>query len=176
MAEGKSTAAVPLANPSLACDRGIPSARQPGADAWPLLCGLGPLSAVPTAARLARTFTVMVLDDWGLTALAEYGELVASELTANVIRAAAGPGGHPRHGDVGRLPVLWLRLLSDRARLQVEVWDNIPVAHGVPAPRHAGPDEESGRGLELVDAVSLDWGWEHQPGEGLKRVWAVLGT
>jgi hypothetical protein len=142
----------------------------------PLLCGLGPLDAVSTAPRLARAFTVMVLDDWGLTALAEDGELVASELTANVIRAATGPSGRPHHGDAGGVPALWLRLLSDRARLQVEVWDNLPAAQGVPALRHADPDDESGRGLELVDAVSLDWGWEHQPAQGLKRVWALLGT
>jgi hypothetical protein len=176
MAEGTTTAEALPVNPSLVRDRDVPSAWQLAGHAWPLLCGLGPLSATSTAPRLARIFTVMAVDDWGLTALAEDGELVASELTANVIRAATGPGGRPRHGDAGKPPMLWLRLLSDRARLQVEVWDNIPAAQGVPALKHAGPDDESGRGLELVAAVSLDWGWEHQPGEGLKRVWALLGA
>jgi hypothetical protein len=176
MAEGTSTAAALPATLSLARDRCIPSAGQPAGDGWPLLCGLGPLSAMATAPRLARIFTVMVLGGWGLTALCEDGELVAGELTANVIRAAARSGGHPPHGDAGELPVMWVRLLSDGSRVQVEVWDNIPAARGVPALRHADPDEESGRGLELVDAVSLDWGWEHQPGEGLKRVWALLGA
>jgi hypothetical protein len=176
MAEGTTTAEALPANPSLVGDRGIPSAWQLAGNAWPLSCGLGPLNATPTAPRLARIFTVMVVGDWGLPALAEDGELVASELTANVIHAATGPGRRPRHGGAGKLPVLWLRLLSDRARLQVEVWDNIPAARGVPTLRHADPDDESGRGLELVDAVSLDWGWEHQPGDGLKRVWALLGA
>jgi hypothetical protein len=176
MAEGTSTAAAPPVIPYFARDLRIPSAGRSAGDGWPLLCGLGPLNATSTAPRLVRTFTVMVVGEWGLTAFVEDGELVASELTADVIRAATGPGRGPRYGDAGKPPVLWLRLLSDRARLQVEVWDNIPAAQGVPALQHAGPDDESGRGLELVDAVSLDWGWEHQPDTGLKRVWALLGA
>jgi hypothetical protein len=42
--------------------------------------------------------------------------------------------------------------------------------------RHPGPDEESGRGLEMIDALSEDWGWESVPGWKGKRVWAVLLT
>ena len=126
MAEGTTAAAALPAIPALACDRGMPSARRPAGDAWPLPCELGPLSAMPTAPKLARIFTVVVLGGWDLAAFAEDGKLIASELTANVVRAVAGLGGHPRPGDAGWLPALWLRLLSDRTRLQVEVWDNIP--------------------------------------------------
>jgi hypothetical protein len=152
--------------------RGGGGVRRPGQGTWPLFSGLGPVAALPTAPGLARAFTVMVLSGWDMAAMTDTGALIVSEFAGNVVLAARGPS----HGDAGRLPVLWLRLLSDGGRLQVEVWDDIPMARGVPALRHADPDEESGRGLELVDAVSLDWGWEHRPGEGFKRVWALLGT
>jgi len=41
--------------------------------------------------------------------------------------------------------------------------------------QHPEPEDESGRGLEMVDALSEDWGWENVPGGGGKRVWAMLG-
>jgi hypothetical protein len=132
---------------------------------WPLLAGLGPVGALDTVPRLARSFGRMVLADWGLPDLADDAELVISELTGNVARAAAGPHGQPLYAG-GRLPVLWLRLLSDRTRLRVEVWDDLPASCGVPALRSASGLDESGRGLELVDALSKDWGWEPLPGRG----------
>src|SRR5260370_40682922 len=84
-----------------------------GSRGWPLFCGLGPLGALPTAPRLARMFTVMVLAGWGLGAVAEDAEAVISELTTNVVDAATGPDGQPRHAESGRLPALWLRLRAD---------------------------------------------------------------
>ena len=42
--------------------------------------------------------------------------------------------------------------------------------------RHAAPDAESGRGLEIVASLSIDWGWEQVPGMGGKRTWALLAT
>jgi hypothetical protein len=150
--------------------------QRPAAGDWPLFSGLGPLGALPTAPRLTRTFAVMVLGGWGMEAMAEAGELIVSELATNVVRAASGPDGHPRYDDLGRLPVLWVRLMSDRARLRIEVWDTLPAVRGTPVVRRAAPDEESGRGLDLVAAISLDWGWEPVPGRQAKRVWAVLAV
>lgn len=141
---------------------------------WPLISDLGPLGALPTAPRLARGFTGVVLDGWGLAKLADVIELLVSELTTNVVRASTGPDGHPRYDIAGKLPLLWVRLLSDRSRLMVEVWDNLPEAFGAPAMRHADPQEESGRGLEMVDALCEEWGWESVQGWSGKRVWAVV--
>lgn len=151
--------------------------------AWPLVAGLGPLGALPTAPRLARSFTVVVLGGWALAELAEDAELIASELCSNVVRAASGPDGRPRYDD-GRLPLLWLRLLSDGTCVRIEAWDTVAAEQGVPVPRRAAADDESGRGLELVSALSVDWGWDHLPGPDLpgrhvpgyaaKRVWALL--
>ena len=148
-----------------------PAAR---ASDWPLFAGLGPLGALETVPRLARSFCQMVVSGWGLAELADDCELIASELTGNVVRAAGGPDGHPRYDDRGQLPLLWLRLLSDHARVRLEVWDTVPLERGVPLLRHAADDDESGRGLGLVAAICDDWGWDHLPAHAAKRVWALL--
>ena len=142
---------------------------------WPLISDLGPLGALPTAPRLARGFIGVVLSGWGLARFTDVTELLVSELTTNVVRAATGPDGNPRYDAMGKLPLLWVRLLSDHYRLMVEVWDNLPDVHGGPELKRAGPDEESGRGLEMVDTLSEDWGWEIVPGWAGKRVWVLLG-
>lgn len=149
---------------------------QPPGQGWPLFCGLGPLGALPSAPRLARAFTALVLGGWNFSPLIEDAEAIVSELAGNVVRAATGPDGKPRYDEAGQLPVLWLRLLSDRRRALLEVWDTIPAEFGTPAERHAGPDDESGRGLQIVAALSLDWGWEHVTGHASKRVWALLSA
>jgi hypothetical protein len=144
-----------------------------GAAEWPLFAGLGPVGALDSVPRVGRSFCAVVLKGWGLAELAADAELIIGELSANVVQAAAGLDGRPRY-DAGWLPVLWLRLLSDRVRLRVEVWDDLPLSCGVPVRRQAGQDDESGRGLELVDALTKDWGWEAVPSHYAKRVWATL--
>jgi anti-sigma regulatory factor (Ser/Thr protein kinase) len=147
---------------------------------WPLFAGLGPVGALPTAARLARTFVRTIISDWGLSCLAEDCELVVSELVANVVQAATASDGRPWHPEGDGPALLWVRLLSDGVRLRAEVWDNLPPAAGTPQPRRAASSEESGRGLGIVRALSLDWGWDtgRMPGRPRgrrdKRVWALL--
>jgi hypothetical protein len=143
---------------------------------WPLTSDLGPLGALPTAPRLARGFVGAVLNGWGLEALIDVTELLVSELTTNVVQASTEPGGSSKYDDEGKLPVLWVRLLSDRSRLMIEIWDTLPVLLGAPVVRHPDTDEESGRGLEMIDALAEDWGWEAVPGWKGKRVWAVLSV
>lgn len=144
------------------------------AGTWPLLSGLGPLGALPTAPRLGRAFAVLVLGGWGLGGMTEAAELIVSEMASNVVRAATNPDGSLVYDAHGRLPVLWLRLLSDLRQTRIEVWDNLPADRGVPAARRPAPEEESGRGLELVAAISQRWGWEPVPGRQAKCVWALL--
>ncbi|HUN34142.1 MAG TPA: ATP-binding protein [Trebonia sp.] len=147
---------------------------------WPLFAGLGPVGALPTAARLARTFVRTIIYDWGLSCMAEDCELVISELVANVVQAAASVDGRPGREEDERTPLLWVRLLSDGIRLRAEVWDNLPATAGFPRPRDPASSEESGRGLGIVRALSLDWGWDtdRMPGRpharSAKRVWALL--
>jgi hypothetical protein len=156
--------------------RGTPQAevREAGLAVWPLFAGLGPLGALPTAPRLVRSFAALVLGTWGLAAFGDDTELLLSELATNAVAAATGPDGRPRYDDSGGLHLLWARLLSDRQRLRLEVWDTIREEMGVPVQRQAGPDDESGRGLELLEMLSAAWGWEPVPGRAAKKVWAEL--
>ena len=136
---------------------------------WPLSAHL-PLGALPTAVPCSRGYTRVILDEWNLATVADPAELIVSELVTNSVQATADEDGRPRYGEAG-LPVVHLRLASDRARVLVEVWDSVP---GVPAARRAGPDEEGGRGLALVEAMSDCWGWTTVPGWSGKVVWAEL--
>jgi hypothetical protein len=141
---------------------------------WPLTSDLGPLGALPTVPRLARGFVDVTLNSWGLDGLIDVTELLISELSTNVVRASADEEGNPRYDEDGRLPLLWIRLLSDQSRLLIEVWDTLPAVFGAPVARHPDPDEESGRGLEIIESLAEDWGWETVPGWSGKKVWAIL--
>jgi hypothetical protein len=141
---------------------------------WPLTSDLGPLGALPTVPRLARGFVSVTLNGWGLDALADVAELLVSELSTNVVRASTNQEGFPRYDENGKLPLLWIRLLCDRTQLMIEVWDTLPAALGAPVTRHPDPDEESGRGLEIIETLAEDWGWETVPGWAGKKVWALL--
>jgi hypothetical protein len=82
-------------------------------------------------------------------------------------------GGHLRGAlDGGGAPVrLWLR--GGVAMVAVLAWD---ATLSVPVPRAAGGEEESGRGLAIVAALSADCGFyypAHYPG---KVTWAVIDT
>ena len=136
---------------------------------WPL-CSSLPLGAFRTATPCARLHARAVLTEWGLGGLAETAELIVSELVTNAVRASTGPDGRPRYGEAG-LPVVVLRLSTDGVRVLIEVWDEIPSA---PVPERADPDDESGRGLMLIEAVSDLWTWANVPGWTGKVVSAEL--
>lgn len=141
---------------------------------WPLTSDLGPVGALATAPRLSRGFVSATLTGWGLGSLIDITELLVSELSTNVVRASTHADGSLRYDTEGKLPLLWIRLLSDRARLLIEVWDTVPPVLGAPVARHPEPDEESGRGLEIIETLAEEWGWETVPGWAGKKVWAVL--
>jgi anti-sigma regulatory factor (Ser/Thr protein kinase) len=128
---------------------------------WPLRSHLE-LAAHPGAVPDARHHTRRVLAGWDLGALGEAAELIVSELVTNAIRACQAPGTHRQ---------VQLRLASDRARLLIEVQDCSPQR---PVPAGATDDDESRRGLCLVEAVSAAWGWYPDPASGGKVVWALL--
>ena len=142
----------------------------PGMSAsWPLSTSL-PLGALPGATPCARLHARAVLTEWGLVDLAEAAELVVSELVTNAVQASTAPNGRPRYDGAG-MPVVVLRMASDRIRLLIEVWDVIP---GAPAAGRAGPDDEGGRGLMLVEAMCERWNWQTVSGWPGKLVWAEL--
>jgi len=153
--------------------------RRPGMRPWPLFSAFGPLGALPSAPGLARVFTVTVLGSWDMARvndLADVSPLIVSELTTNIVNAATGGDGSPVYQAGGRLTELCLRLMSDRARLRIEVWDNLPPSAGVPVLRRPARDQEDGRGLALVGRLSQCWGWDPVPGLQAKAVWALLNV
>ncbi|MBV9380569.1 MAG: ATP-binding protein [Streptosporangiaceae bacterium] len=138
---------------------------------WPLSSSLS-LGALPTAVAAARAHARAVLAEWGMRTLANTAELVVSELVTNAVRASTGADGHPVYRD-GRLAVVHVRLFGDGGRLLIEVWDGSPAA---PVAKDAGLDDESGRGLQLVESVSESWGWTTADDWPGKCVWVELRT
>ncbi|MFI6333849.1 SpoIIE family protein phosphatase [Streptomyces sp. NPDC050535] len=99
------------------------------------------LTLDPVEARRARAVVREQLHVWGLAALADPAELMASELVTNAVRHA-----HSRHVE--------LRLVRGETLL-CEVDDD---DHTLPTLLSAGPGDESGRGLGVVSTLSREWG------------------
>jgi hypothetical protein len=116
-----------------------------------------PLGALPTAPRAARAYVRLTLATWRLSELSEPAETIVSELVANGVNASAGEDGPYRDG---RLLMVQVLLRASGTRVRAEVWDQAP---GTPAPRQATRNDETGRGLELVDALAATWGWHPAP-------------
>ena len=119
------------------------------------------LAPLPTAAPCARLHTVHVLHEWGLRELADDAAMVVSELTTNAADASAV---------LPDRPAITLRLLNTGTSLLIEVWDQsqFDLEH-----READADDECGRGLTVVAALSSRWGCE-RTGYRRKVVWAEL--
>jgi hypothetical protein len=131
----------------------------PFAAPWPLRSFLE-LGAFPGAVPCARLHARHVLRDWDLAVLSHSTELVVSELVTNGVRASRA---------IGQASVrLWLA--SDRVQVVVFAWDASPQP---PARVEPGQDDESGRGLLLVEAVSDRWG-HFGYDDGGKVVWAAI--
>jgi anti-sigma regulatory factor (Ser/Thr protein kinase) len=83
-------------------------------------------------------------------------------LVTNAVRASqrsANPG----------IPVVQLWMISDQTSIVIHVWDG---DDRMPVRRDAMPDEESGRGLMLVESLGKDWG-AYKKEEG-KVVWVMI--
>jgi hypothetical protein len=102
----------------------------------------------------------------GLGHLLEVAELVVSELVTNSVAATRESAWD------GSLPPVRVWLLGSDAGLTVPVWD--AVASG-PVKREPGPDDESGRGLGIVAALSARWDFyfPRHPFSG-KVTWAFI--
>lgn len=119
------------------------------------------LGAVPTAPGCARAWTRQILWEWRLAGLSDTSEIIVSELTSNAVLASRREGRS------------FIRLIVtlDEGELAILVRD---YCSGAPQPRDAGADDEDGRGLLLVQAMSSRSGW-YPAGDGTpgKVVWAV---
>jgi anti-sigma regulatory factor (Ser/Thr protein kinase) len=121
-----------------------------------------PLGTGAQSGRTARRFTRNTLKEWGLAALADDAEIIVGEFVANAMAHAARcvSSGQP----------IGLRLLRRTGEVMCAVLD--PSA-SAPVLRMPDRTAESGRGLQMVDALSDVWGWSPVTGRG-KAVWAIL--
>ena len=120
------------------------------------------LGAIPTAPRCARAWTREILWEWGTAELADAAELVASELVTNSVNACAG---------LDRAAIR-LVLTFDRDELAILVRDDHP---DVPMAAQPGADDESGRGLLIVEQLSDRCGWYPlEDAKPAKVTWAVI--
>ena len=128
---------------------------------WPLH-GFLELGALPGAVPCARLHARQLLWEWGLAALTDSTEVVASELVANAVQAS--------HATGQTTPVrLWL--LSDKAQVLVLVWAPAAPARSDGHQRR----DRKWRGLLLVEALSEQWDWYYPPDEEAgKYVWAQI--
>jgi anti-sigma regulatory factor (Ser/Thr protein kinase) len=100
----------------------------------------------------ARAGTVRTLTAWSVARSAvEVAELVVSELVSNAIKAA---GWHDQ---------VAIRLTADLDHVLVEVWN---PGTSLPQRRQPGADDEGGRGLVLVEALTETWGSYHATSGG----------
>jgi anti-sigma regulatory factor (Ser/Thr protein kinase) len=140
--------------------------QQTGTTAWPLQTRL-PLAALPTAPGVARGHVRAVLHEWGLEGLADTAEILVSELVTNAVQAC----DRLKHrADLAIVPVIGLWLISDQLSVIIHVED---PCDEMPVRKDTAPDEESGRGLMLVEVLSKDHG-VYRKAEGTKVVWALL--
>ncbi|MGY1495913.1 SpoIIE family protein phosphatase [Streptomyces sp. QTS52] len=112
---------------------------------------LATASSVPTG----RAFVGETLAAWGCPQQTDDARLLVSEILTNAVQHAQGP--------------LVLHLRRTVSELAVEVGDLSPH---LPQPRLAARDEESGRGLILVDTLADNWGV--RPDERGKTTWFTL--
>lgn len=129
------------------------------------------LGALPSAVACARLHARNVMYEWDLPSIADSVELVVSELVTNAVRASTSPDGRPKYHAKTGLPRVGLRLSSDRLHVLIEVWDQDPR---MPVTKAAGPDDESGRGLMLVEALCERWDFGTSPAWDGKVVWAEV--
>ena len=126
-----------------------------------------PLSRGPQSARTARRVTRNTLRDWGLAFLAEDAEAIVAEFVANAVTHAAAAAELPRRQVAENLGLRLFRRTGEVICAVLDPSDSAPV---LKAPVTV---EESGRGLQMVDALSDVWGWSPVAGRG-KAVWAIL--
>lgn len=161
----------------------LPAAVLPGPEAGPQLVETRRLAPCFSSVAQARDFSRQVAGRWQVPALSEDLATVVSELVANALDHGLGLDAEQRpavHGGAGDGPVpagspIEIRLVRAADRVVCAVSDPAPQP-----PRRLRPDavRESGRGLQLIDSLSLDWGWASLAAAGGvgKVVWAALAA
>jgi anti-sigma regulatory factor (Ser/Thr protein kinase) len=146
---------------------------------WPLRADPGPLSwtCFPRVAtrrmggdarsvQEARDFTIATVQRWGAAERYEDIAVVVSELVTNALRH-----GRPDSGSPSRWPIR-LGMVKPGSCVLCAVAD---PSTKPPVPEEQGYLAETGRGLQVIDALSDQWGFTMPGGIG-KVVWALFAT
>ncbi|MFE7841743.1 ATP-binding protein [Streptomyces sp. NPDC057474] len=121
----------------------------------------------PRGAQLARRLAAQRMEEWGYPSASDASctvALIVGELAANAVQHGRVPGR-----DFG------LRLALDAAAglVRIEVADAASAKRPPTAPPPSYPEDESGRGLLLVDGLAVRWGSLPRRPVG-KTVWAEV--
>jgi anti-sigma regulatory factor (Ser/Thr protein kinase) len=111
--------------------------------------------AIPQSVHAARRFAIDTLSGCP-SSIRDAVELMVSELATNCVR-------HERTS-------FHITILGSSREIRVEVTDS---GTGTPRMRSPGPDEPSGRGLQIVDMLSASWGVQPERPTG-KTVWFTV--
>jgi anti-sigma regulatory factor (Ser/Thr protein kinase) len=114
------------------------------------------ISASPESVGLARKMTEDVLRAW----TSPVDEFTAMLLLSEVFTNALLHGVNQRSAAMARIGV---ELVETETGLHVEVHDPNQGKHDDVVANHATVQSESGRGLDLVEALAASWGCKHTP-------------
>lgn len=113
---------------------------------------------VPKLRHIARAR----LSLWGIDELIDPAELLISELVTNAVT----------HGRGNSVHLLFSCTPGPPASVRIEVDDG---AASSPCPKSAGPYDEGGRGLRIVEMITEEYGGRWGTG-GDGRIWCTLAT
>jgi anti-sigma regulatory factor (Ser/Thr protein kinase) len=131
-------------------------------DANPLITFV--LLSIPASAGVARCHVRAAFEYHGLGDYAYDAQIITSELVTNAIQHA--------DADWTEEIVVSLMRVHNPEAIAVVVMDSSQYP---PVKREAAADSEHGRGLQIIEALSPNWAWAPQDGDG-KTVFAVLET
>jgi hypothetical protein len=141
------------------------------------------LAVAPAAVRTARHWTASLLAEANPPVdqdIVDSAVLLVSEMVTNAIRAVSETSDIQNGFPTGMLPIraldrprVWLSIIGAADLVRIEVHDSACVPVPLTAPScHADPEDESGRGLEVIAILATDWGWRPDPLG--KVVWCEL--
>jgi anti-sigma regulatory factor (Ser/Thr protein kinase) len=126
------------------------------------------LAALPVTPSWARRHAMAVLGAWQVPPeIIETAVLLISEIVSNAVAATTRPAREPAIEGTGRIVHT---LCRQPGQVLIEVTDSDPRP---PVLTEADADDETGRGLMLVQALSKEWG-HYFPPTGGKTVFATL--
>ncbi|WP_157419161.1 ATP-binding protein [Actinomadura formosensis] len=127
--------------------------------------------AVPDSTAVARIFLKRTLQHWRAAHVIDDMLTVGTELVTNAIKVCE----QYADGQWKRMPtskLIRIRLLGFGSSVAVEVWDRCPSE---PQLLPLDFERENGRGLYMVDALSVGWGFYPVAPWG-KVVWSELSV